>query len=83
MKNTKLTQKQLEKFVRMLRKNSQKEAIIDFLGQGHELSLDEARLAGVADPARVVYSLRCEGYRIYTNPRKTKDGRKVMCYRLA
>lgn len=78
----KLTQKQLEKFVRLVKKNTQKEAILQFLGEGFEFSSDEARLAGIADPARVIYNLRNEGAAIYCNPRKTKCGGKVMRYSL-
>jgi uncharacterized protein (DUF169 family) len=83
MKNTKLTQKQLERLVRMLKNNSQPTAVQAFLSEGHELSVQEAKLAGIADPCRVIYTLRQEGFRIFTNPRKTKSGGLVMRYRLA
>jgi hypothetical protein len=80
--STKLTQKQLEKFVRLVKNNTQGDAIILFLGEGLEFSTLEAKLAGIADPARVIYTLRNQGVAIYCNPRKTKSGGTVMRYRL-
>jgi len=81
-KSTKLTQKQLEKFVRLVKNNTQADAILRFLGEGFEFSTDEARLAGIADPARVIYNLRNQGAAIYCNPRQAKSGDVVMRYRL-
>jgi hypothetical protein len=80
--STKLTQKQLDKFVRLVKNSTQANAILRFLGEGHEFSTIEAKLAGIADPARVIYNLRNEGAAIYCNPRKTKSGGTVMRYRL-
>ncbi len=80
--NMKLTQKQLEKMARLVRKTTQREAVLTMLNDGFEISSDELRLAGIADPHRVIYSLRTEGNPIYLNPRKTRKGEKVMRYRL-
>jgi uncharacterized protein YcbK (DUF882 family) len=79
----KLTQKQLEKMARLVRKTTQREAVLSMLNEGFEISSDELRLVGIADPHRVIYSLRSEGNKIATNPRLTRKGEKVMRYSLS
>jgi uncharacterized protein YcbK (DUF882 family) len=81
--NMKLTQKQLEKMARLVRKTTQREAVLSMLNEGFEISSDELRLVGIADPHRVIYSLRSEGNKIATNPRLTRKGEKVMRYSLS
>lgn len=80
--NMKLTQKQLEKLARLVRKTTQHEAVLKMLSEGFEISSDELRLAGIADPYRVIYNLRTAGNSIYLNPRKNRKGEKTMRYRL-
>ena len=72
--------KQLTKLV--TKSTSQREAVLDFLRQGNEFSISEARKAGIGNPAEVVSRLRRAGFEIYSNPRKTSSGTTVNRYRL-
>jgi hypothetical protein len=72
--------KQLRKVIN--RTSSQREAILHFLMSGNEISVKEAREAGIGNPAEVVSRLRNSGYEIYSNTRRTKNGAKVNRYRI-
>jgi hypothetical protein len=72
--------KQLTKLV--TKSTSQREAVMDFLLQGNEFSIEEGRKAGIGNPAEVVARLRRAGWEIYSNPRKTSSGSTVNRYRL-
>ena len=61
---------------------SQKSAILETLSEEVEFSVADAKAAGIANPTSVVAQLRNDGFRIYSNPRKTRTG-TVNRYRLA
>ncbi len=53
-------------------------------GKQNELTTRQARaMFKVQHVAARIYDLRSEGFRIYTNNRRLKDGRRVKAYRLA
>lgn len=79
-----LTVKQIEKFASLCKRWSQKRAIVEMLQAGHEFSVNEARLAGIADPCRVVHALRkVHGFPIASFQTKGRNTNKVTRYRLA
>jgi hypothetical protein len=70
-----MKQTETNKLKRLVKNNTQKEAIAEFLSAGHEFTIDEARSAGIADPRRVVNSLRTEhGLPIAMNETQTRRG---------
>ena len=78
-----MTKIETTKLARLVKNMTQKEALFAFLQQGHEFSAAEARKAGIADPSRVISSLRNDhGIAIYLNPRKTRTGESINRYRL-
>jgi hypothetical protein len=78
-----MTKIETTKLARLVKNMTQKEAIFAFLEAGHEFSAAEARRAGIADPSRVISSLRNDhGLAIYLNPRKTRTGERINRYRL-
>jgi hypothetical protein len=78
-----MTKIETTKLARLVKNMTQKEAIFAFLEAGHEFSAAEARKAGIADPSRVISSLRNDhGLAIYLNPRKTRTGERINRYRL-
>lgn len=79
----KLTLKQIEKFARLVKTNTQVEAVEIALHTGIEFSVDEAKLVGIADPKRVIYNLRQIGLRILCDRQTTKTGSAVYRYSLA
>jgi hypothetical protein len=60
----------------------QTKAVEAFLQAGNEFSIEEAQEAGIADPRRVVNTLRSAGLPIYLNPRKLPCGTQTRRYRL-
>lgn len=67
----------------MLKKTSQKEAVYATLESGFEPSVEDLKLAGIADPRRVVNQLRNDhGFAIYLNDRKDRRGNVTRRYRL-
>lgn len=44
--------------------SSQKDAILEYLSEGNQVTADGARSAGIADPRRVVNHLRNDGHNI-------------------
>jgi hypothetical protein len=78
-----MTKTETNKLQRLVKNMTQKEALFAFLEQGHEFTAAEARNAGIADPHRVISSLRNDhGLAIYLNPRKNSKGESVRRYRL-
>jgi hypothetical protein len=78
-----MTKIETTKLARLVKNMTQKEALFAFLEQGYEFSAAEARKAGIADPSRVISSLRNDhGLAIYLNPRKTRTGERINRYRL-
>jgi hypothetical protein len=78
-----MTKTEATKLQRLVKNMTQKEALYTFLEQGHEFSAAEARNAGIADPSRVISSLRNDhGLAIYLNPRKDRNGERINRYRL-
>ena len=78
-----MTKIETTKLARLVKNMTQKEALFAFLEQGHEFSASEARKAGIADPSRVISSLRNDhGLAIYLNPRKNRKGESINRYRL-
>jgi hypothetical protein len=79
-----LTVKQIEKFASLAKKHTQKRAIVEMLKSGFTISVNEARLAGIADPCRVVYALRSEhGFPIESFQVQGRSGVSVTRYRLS
>lgn len=79
-----LTVKQIEKFASLAKKHTQKRAIVEMLKAGLTISVNEARLAGIADPCRVVYSLRSEhGFPIESFQAQGRNGSTITRYRLS
>jgi len=77
-----MTKKQINKFASLLKTHSQPAAMIELLTAGVEFTADEAKSVGVADPNRVVNTLREYGFPVYLNNRKTPKGETVRRYRL-
>lgn len=62
---------------------SQKETLLSLLKRNSKgVTTPEAQRKGVNEPRKRVYDLREEGYRVYTNTRKTKTGKTEVYYRL-
>lgn len=71
------------KFASLLRRNTQKVAIFEALAAGFEPSVHEMQDLGIADPRRVVQSLRSDhNLPIYLNKRKDRRGVTVSRFRL-
>ena len=79
---TYMNKTEIKKFATLVRRNTQKDAMLNVLIAGYEPSADDAAAAGIRDPRRVVNFLREEGYPIYLNNRKTRSGDVVRRYRL-
>lgn len=78
-----MTKKNIKTLASLVAKNTQKDALYTFLAEGYEFTADEARLAGVADPRRVINQLRTEhGVPVYLNDRTLRSGEIVRRYRL-
>jgi hypothetical protein len=78
-----MNKKETAKLQRLVNNMTQKEALYSFLEQGYEFTASEAREAGIADPYRVISTLRNEhDLPIYLNERKTRGGETVRRYRL-
>lgn len=77
-----MTKKQTDKLARLAKNMTQADAIYSFLLEGNEFSANEAKESGISDPSRVIAQLRGEGFAIYLNDRKTRNGEKVRRYRL-
>jgi len=70
-----MKQTEANKLKRLVKNNTQKEAIFEFLSAGYEFSIAEARAAGIADPRRVVNALRSEhGLPIAMSETQTRRG---------
>lgn len=53
-------------------------------GKQNQLTTAQARaMFKIQNVSARIYDLRSEGFRIYTNNRRLKDGRRVKAYRLA
>ena len=59
-----MKQSEKTKLAKLVGKFTQKEAVFDFLSDGHVLSITDARAAGIADPRRVVNKIRNLGHGI-------------------
>lgn len=78
-----MTKRNIKKFATLVKRNTQKDAIMALLNTGEEFTVTDAREAGIADPSRVVNTLKTEfGQPIYLNPRTLRGGKVVNRYRL-
>lgn len=65
-----------------LKTMTQKQTLLSVLRSGREFSAAEARRAGILNPTAVIFQLREDGFKIYSNPRKLANGQRVNKYRL-
>lgn len=73
----------IKKLSSLLKNNSQKEAVYTILESGFEPSVQDLHSAGIADPRRVINSLRSDhGAPIYLNDRRDRSGNVIRRYRL-
>lgn len=73
----------ITKLSKLLKNNTQKEAVYTMLERGYEPSVEDMRSAGIADPRRVVNQLRNDhGAAIYLNDRRDRRGNVTRRYRL-
>jgi hypothetical protein len=71
------------KFASLLRRNTQKVAVFEALAAGFEPSVNEMTELGIADPRRVIQSLRSDhNMPIYLNKRTDRLGKVVSRFRL-
>ena len=79
-----MNKKEIAKFATLVKRNSQQEAVIECLRLGNEFSVEDAKMAGIGDPRRVVNRLRTErGVKISSNPHTLRNGDTVKRYTLS
>lgn len=78
-----MNKKEIAKFATLVKRNSQPDAVFECLKRGNEFSIEDAKLAGIADPRRVVNRLRTErGVKISSTPTRLRNGNTVKRYTL-
>ena len=82
-KRRNMNKKEIAKFATLVKRNTQKDAVLECLKRGNEFSIQDAQAAGIADPRRVVNKLRTErGVKISQSPRTLRNGETVKRYSL-
>jgi len=82
-KTTNMNKQQIAKFRTLVKRNTQSDAVAECLNRGEEFSVEDAKMAGIGDPRRVVNRLRTErGVKIYSNSHRLRGGTTVKRYTL-